>query len=91
MVFLNKSKTKIFLTILVIMVITSCSPNIPLFGCIEGDCVEGKGTWLEANGNKYIGTFKNGYRYGNGTLLYPDGEKWEGSWKKIKNGMVKVF
>ncbi len=30
--------------------------------CIEGDCINGKGTWAFATGHKYTGEFKNGVR-----------------------------
>ena len=81
---LKKWRLNFYLIISVQIINLSCGPNIPLFGCIEGDCINGKGTWLESSGNKYIGNFKDGYRYGRGVLLYPDGEKWEGDWKKNK-------
>ena len=42
--------------------------------CISGDCENGYGTYVDENGDKYIGEFKNGKYHGIGTLL----GKWEG-------------
>ena len=40
---------------------------------------EGTLTW--ADGDKYVGEFKNGKRHGRGTMTLPDGSKYEGIWK----------
>ena len=37
--------------------------------CIEGDCINGNGTWLFEDGDKYIGEHKNGKANGEGTYL----------------------
>ena len=62
----------------------SCGPNIQFYGCIEGDCQDGIGTWLNGSGSTFTGQFRNGKRQGSGTLVYPSGEKWEGQWKDDK-------
>ena len=56
--------------------------------CVEGDCINGKGTWASASGHKYTGEFKNGVRQGNGILLLPGGRKIVGVWEnnEIKSG-----
>jgi hypothetical protein len=43
------------------------------YGCIEGDCRNGIGTYLWENGSKYIGQFKNRLMNGQGTFYF--GEK----------------
>ena len=50
--------------------------------CIEGDCVNGKGTLLYPTGHSYIGEFKNGGRDGQGFLSMPFGRTIEGFWRK---------
>lgn len=45
------------------------------FQCIEGDCVNGSGTYELPEGAKYIGEFKNGNYHGKGTYIFPDGTK----------------
>jgi hypothetical protein len=56
--------------------------------CLEGDCINGKGTQVFDTGHKYIGEFKDGTRHGNGILLMPGGRKIVGVWEsnEIKAG-----
>ena len=51
-----------------------------------------QGTYRFANGDQYIGNWKNGKRTGQGTYTWPDGEKYEGAFKDgVKNGRGTVY
>ena len=43
--------------------------------------MHGQGTYTHANGNLYVGEYKNGKRHGTGTLTYSDGKIMSGIWK----------
>jgi hypothetical protein len=49
------------------------------FQCIEGDCINGSGTYELPEGAKYIGEFKNRNYHGKGTYIFPDGTKNSGT------------
>ena len=49
--------------------------------CVEGDCVNGKGTFEFTNGDKYVGEFKDGLMYGQGTMTYSYGNVYVGEFK----------
>jgi hypothetical protein len=51
------------------------------YQCIEGDCVNGQGTYTSSNGDKYVGEYKDGKFNGQGTLTFADGEKYVGEFK----------
>ena len=56
--------------------------------CIKGDCNNGYGTYTYANGNKYVGEYKNGKIYGQGTYTWTNGNKYVGEFKDAKrNGL----
>ena len=42
---------------------------------------EGQGTYIWANGDKYIGEYKDGNMNGQGTFTLADGIKFVGGWK----------
>jgi hypothetical protein len=50
-------------------------------GCVEGDCQNGYGKYINANGAIYHGQFKNGSPNGEGDLSFPDGSYYKGDWK----------
>jgi len=56
--------------------------------CVEGDCVNGKGTMVFSTGHKYTGEFKDGVRHGEGVMLLPGGRKIVGVWSgnEIRTG-----
>ena len=49
-------------------------------GELKGNKPHGYGTYIFANGEKYIGYWKNAERSGEGTYTYPDGEEYVGEW-----------
>jgi hypothetical protein len=49
-------------------------------GCISGNCENGGGTYVYANGYRYEGDFVNGMREGRGLLTEPDGGSYDGMW-----------
>ena len=53
--------------------------------CTSGNCVNGQGTFTYANGNSYVGEYRNGKRHGQGTYTYADGGGYVGEWKDDKN------
>lgn len=64
--------------------------NVPIElkpGCISGNCYGGKGTYVFANGEKYVGDFKNGQYDGFGEITFVNGQKYIGEWKNgLQNG-----
>ena len=48
--------------------------------CIEGDCENGRGTYVFTDGSSYNGEWKDGFPEGSGILKYIDGSKDEGEW-----------
>ena len=66
---------KIFIIILMLIYF---SP-LESFGdeCVEGDCINGKGTMVFSTGHKYTGEFKDGNRHGKGVMLMPQDGKIE--------------
>ena len=49
-------------------------------GCVVGDCVNGKGTYYFANGNRYEGDWVDNKRTGKGTFYFARGGRYEGDW-----------
>jgi len=41
--------------------------NVGFAECIEGNCVDGQGTYMYDNGDIYVGEFKEGETHGRGT------------------------
>ena len=58
--------------------------NISFAECIEGNCVDGQGTYMYANGDIYAGEFKEGAMHGRGTYITTDGSTYAGEFKDGK-------
>ena len=50
--------------------------------CLDGNCWDGKGTFLYPSGAKYQGSFKDGKIDGYGVLFFSKGDVYEGEWAK---------
>lgn len=48
--------------------------------CIEGNCYDGRGTYVYPSGAKYKGQFRKGKIHGEGTLYFSNGNKYVGKW-----------
>ena len=48
------------------------------YGCIEGDCLNGYGSYVFRDGARYEGTFKNELPHGRGVVIYQNGERYDG-------------
>ena len=49
--------------------------------CVQGDCVNGVGTYIYYGGEKYVGDWKGGNYNGLGTYTYADGGKYVGAFE----------
>lgn len=59
--------------------------------CIEGDCVNGTGTFVYPSGNKYLGQWKKGKFHGDGMAIGVDGKVVEGKFVNGKIDNNKIF
>ena len=64
-----------FPLLLVFLFLSSLALNAQ---CIQGDCFNGKGTFVYPSGTKYTGQFKNGEIHGQGTCEYVNGTQYTG-------------
>ncbi|MBF0186832.1 MAG: hypothetical protein HQL50_02785 [Magnetococcales bacterium] len=46
--------------------------------CLQGDCFQGRGSYLYPNGDRYVGMFRDGERHGDGIMYYDNGDRWVG-------------
>tara|TARA_B110000438_G_scaffold163609_1_gene156609 strand:+ start:194 stop:388 length:195 start_codon:yes stop_codon:yes gene_type:complete len=60
---------KTFLTLFVLLFSSTVFAE-----CLSGDCVNGKGTYIYSNGDKYVGKFKDDKLEGQGTLTLANGD-----------------
>jgi hypothetical protein len=49
--------------------------------CIEGNCVDGQGTYIWEDGEQYSGEWKDDIMHGQGTLNFANGDQYIGEWK----------
>ena len=81
---------KKIISILVLGLLWSGAANAKQFSkCIQGDCINGKGTYIFSNIRaklfneevKYEGEFKDKKPHGQGIMTFPDGGKYVGEFK----------
>ena len=48
--------------------------NTAFAECIQGNCINGQGTYTWASGDKYVGKWKEDRKHGQGTFTKPDGK-----------------
>lgn len=54
----------------------------PKTGCVQGDCQDGRGTFIKKEDNsKYVGSFRNGAPEGEGIMYFANGEQYSGQWE----------
>ena len=58
--------------------------NVGFAECIKGDCNNGYGTWTFADGEKYVGEWKDNNKHGLGTFTWASGNKYVGEYKDGK-------
>ena len=68
---------KFLLTIFFLFLSTSVFAD----SCVSGDCVNGYGTYVWDDGDKYVGESKDNLLHGQGTYTYGDGTTKTGIWK----------
>ena len=69
-----------------ILLITLCLfSSVSWAECVEGDCVDGQGTYTWPDGRKYVGGWKDDKSHGQGTYTWPDGQKYVGESKDGKS------
>ena len=78
----SNSLFKIIVAVVVCLYFTACGNYDEK--CIEGNCTNGQGTYTFANGDKYVGEFKDHKANGLGTHTYPNGSIKRGIWKDNK-------
>ena len=52
--------------------------------CISGDCENGTGTFADPDGETYVGEFRDGFFYGEGTKTFADGYVKTGFWQHLE-------
>ena len=65
---------------LLIFIFTFSQISSLFANCITGNCDNGFGTWEDID-FKYIGQFKDGYFYGQGSVIFDDGESYTGEFE----------
>ena len=72
---------KLSLYVFLVLLMTSACSEQNQLSCIEGDCINGYGTATYANGDKYVGEYKDDKRHGQGTFTFADGTVEKGIWE----------
>jgi len=86
------SKILIAIQIILIVFLAGCGDKSEYVGDLKNELPDGKGIMTyEEDGSTYDGEWKEGQRYGNGTLTYEDGAKYEGEWKDGEMDGTGIF
>jgi len=64
--------------------ITKVDKTLFLNKCLEGNCADGTGTYIDLNGAVYTGSFKKSKKEGVGKLVTTNGSTYDGNWKDDK-------
>lgn len=72
----NKKKDSVF--------ITKADKSTYLNICLQGNCINGTGTFTDNDGSEYTGSFKNGKKEGKGKSVSANGYTYDGDWKDNK-------
>ena len=71
-----------FLTLISLLFLVACSTTSQNnFTCVQGDCSNGTGRMVYADGSSYEGESKNSESNGKGTAFHPNGDILEGLWE----------
>ena len=77
-----KSVFKIVVAVVICLYFTACKNYDDK--CIAGNCTNGHGTMTFANGDKYVGEFKDQKFNGQGVYTFANGDKYVGEFKDHK-------
>ncbi len=62
------------------------------FGCIQGNCVDGIGSYAYSDGSKYEGQFSEHKRHGWGSFYYSNGDKYVGDFNlNFEEGFGTIY
>ena len=78
--------------ILWIVLLSFLNFNNVIAKCQKGNCLNGEGTYIYSNGDKYVGEYKEGKKNGQGTYYTADGGKYVGEFKNdASNGQGTFY
>ena len=64
-----------------VLLTLSFAANLSVADCIQGNCVNGQGTYTSSDGNQYVGEFEDNLLNGKGILTFADGSVESGLWE----------
>lgn len=60
-------------------------------GCVQGNCQNGRGTYVWNDGDRYVGQYRNGKRNGFGTYFFKNGDRFMGKYRDGKRNGKGVY
>jgi hypothetical protein len=83
-----KPATLIFFIVMIIFL-----PADGMGECVAGDCVNGRGTFVDTHGNTYEGDWQDERPNGRGTLALTSGDRFEGEWKdgELSGRITRIY